>query len=147
MPNPPLRNTRQRSAILDYLRHTTSHPTAEQVHRAVRRRIPSLGLATVYRNLEKLVERGLAIRFEGPDGRRRYDADTRPHYHIVCTRCGRVGDVHTQKLEIDIQRLEKATDYQITGFELELRGLCPKCRRAGARGRRPARNANCSAEE
>lgn len=131
----PIRNTRQRAAILDYLLNTTSHPTAEEVHRAVRRRIPNVGLATVYRNLEMLVERGMAIRLEGPDGRRHYDGDTRAHYHIACTKCGRVGDIHAEPLAVDLEGLQEATDYLITGLETGFTGLCPRCRPAGVGGR------------
>jgi len=142
MPHKPLRSTRQRTAILDYLRHTTSHPTAEKVHSVVRREIPTIGLATVYRNLETLVERGMAIRFDGPDGRRHYDANTRIHYHIFCTQCGRVADLHVEEPRVDLERLQEATDFQVTGFDLTLRGICPKCREAGGGERRRGRRAS-----
>ncbi len=142
MPQKPLRSTRQRTAILDYLRRTTSHPTAEKVHRVVRREIPTIGLATVYRNLETLVKRGMAIRFDGPDGRRHYDTDTRAHYHIFCTQCGRVGDLHVRGPRLDLNRLRKATDFAITGFDLALKGICPKCQEAGGGARRRGRRAS-----
>ena len=56
--------TRQRRVILEALRGTTSHPTADEVYEMVRRRLPRISLGTVYRNLEILSGEGLVAKLE-----------------------------------------------------------------------------------
>ena len=123
----PLRETRQRVVILDELKQTDRHPTADELHQAVRRRLPRISLGTVYRNLELLSERGVIRKIELAGGQRRFDANTRKHCHVRCVRCGRVDDVHGEPPA----RIDKAftgkNGYKIIGYRLELLGLCPQC--------------------
>jgi Fur family ferric uptake transcriptional regulator len=127
-----MRMTRQRRVILEELRRVCTHPTADEVYRRVRRRLARISLATVYRNLETLADRGLIGRLEPAGGPRRYDADTTDHYHVRCSRCGRVGDVFAGRLPALETAFRKATEYAIMGYRLELIGLCPRCRRRPA---------------
>src|ERR687883_126369 len=78
------RYTRQRAAVFDYLRAADCHPTAEQVFTAVRRQIPNISLATVYKALEALVDARLAHRIAGASGPARYDGRGEAHYHLRC---------------------------------------------------------------
>ena len=80
-----LRLTGPRRVILEVLRGTESHPTAERVHRLVRRRLPRVSLGTVYRNLRLLVAEGLAGEIPGPHAR--FDANLDAHHHFTCVRC------------------------------------------------------------
>src|SRR3989441_1083128 len=87
-----LRLTRQRRIILEVVRATDAHPTAALVYRRVRRRLPRVSLATVYRNLRVLAAEGfLAERAD--TGGLRFDGNTRPHDHFTCLVCGRIYDV------------------------------------------------------
>jgi len=137
---PDLRMTRHRRCILDCLRRSEEHPTADQVHRLLRRRLPRTSLATVYRNLELLCERGLIRRMDGPDGRRHYDGDLEHHYHVVCERCGRVGDLHVEPIAVRDPRPREAEGFEITGHRLEFTGICPQCKSTQARRRSPRRH-------
>lgn len=88
------RFTRQRAAVYAQLRGACDHPTAEQVFAAVRRRIPNISLATVYKALEALVDAGLAARLgDSAGGPTRYDGRAQPHYHLRCERTGQVRDL------------------------------------------------------
>ncbi|MGB9626473.1 MAG: Fur family transcriptional regulator [Phycisphaerae bacterium] len=127
-----MRMTRQRRVILEQLRKVCTHPTADEVYRMVRRRIGRISLATVYRNLEMLADRGLIRRLDLAGGARRYDGDTKDHYHVRCVRCGRVGDVYAGRLRALEATFGGASDYAIMGWRLELIGLCPRCRRRSA---------------
>src|SRR5438045_438661 len=89
------RLTRQRAAVFDYLRSVNAHPTAEQVCTAVRRQIPDISLATVYKALETLVEAQLATKLSDADGPARYDCRSDAHYHLRCTKTGKVIDLPT----------------------------------------------------
>jgi Fur family transcriptional regulator, ferric uptake regulator len=123
----PMRMTTQRRVILEELAKVTSHPTADDLYERVRRRLPRISLGTVYRNLELLSQAGLILRLSAAGAQRRFDATTSQHYHIRCTRCGRVDDVKlktTNKLE---KALQKRCDYRVTGHWLEFTGICPSC--------------------
>lgn len=79
-----LNYSRQREAILDFLCHTTSHPTAEEVYMYIRDIYPNISLGTVYRNLALLVKHGQALKIQGEDCDH-FDGNTRLHYHFCVT--------------------------------------------------------------
>jgi Fur family peroxide stress response transcriptional regulator len=123
------RYTRQRAAVHAYLRGSDCHPTAEQVFAAVRRQLPHVGLATIYKALEALVDAGLATRLADSTGPARYDGRGDAHYHLRCLRTGQVRDL---PLPYDPQLLDKVAPqlvetlrqmgFELTGHHLELVG-------------------------
>ncbi len=121
-----MRLTNQRQVILEELRSVTSHPTAEEVYHMAKRRMPRISLGTVYRNLDVLAELGLVRVLEMASHQKRFDGDMRPHYHIRCQVCGRVDDIW-EPLSLPLDSQSISTSYQITGYELELTGICPQC--------------------
>lgn len=121
------RMTPQRRRILDELTRRCDHPTADQIYDAVRADLPHISLGTVYRNLDVLVQEGLATRLDAPGGQARFDADTQPHYHVRCRRCGRVDDVVADALEPLLLPHAQCLDYEITGVRVEFEGLCSTC--------------------
>jgi Fur family ferric uptake transcriptional regulator len=123
--------TPQRQAILEELRRLTSHPTADEVHALVRRRLPRVSLGTVYRNLEVLCDCGLIQKLEMGGGQKRFDSSTGVHYHLRCARCGRVEDAPVEPLTTIDDALRKVSGYEIMGHRLEFIGVCPACRKEG----------------
>lgn len=123
------RITRQREVILDELRKVVSHPTADDVYRMVRKRLPRVSLGTVYRNLEILSQNGLIRKLEMAGTQRRYDATTANHYHIRCTACGRVEDLPMKPIPSLETGMRNTMGYAVTGHRLELEGICPRCKR------------------
>jgi len=124
---PNMRLTTQRQIILEELAKVTSHPTANEVYDMVRRRLPRIGLGTVYRNLELMAESGLILKLEVGGTQKRFDATVSPHYHIRCLECGKVDD-----MEIPVQHhindiATAACDYQILGHHIEFSGVCNNC--------------------
>jgi Fur family ferric uptake transcriptional regulator len=121
------RNTLQRKVILEELRHMHSHPTAAELHRIVRKRLPRISLGTVYRNLELLGQMGLVRRLELGGGQTRFDGDPSQHDHVRCIRCDRVSDVR----QPPGLRIEPAfgtlSGYHVIGHRLEYYGICPDC--------------------
>jgi len=123
------RFTRQRAAVFRYLQSVHTHPTAEEVYRAVRQSIPTISLATVYKCLEALVGCKLASKLALGDGPCRYDCRTDNHYHFRCLKTHQVRDVD---LEHDPQLLEKLAPklvemlkqrgLHVTDYRLELLG-------------------------
>ena len=127
------RMTRQRRVILEELAKVTSHPTADAVYEMVRKRIPSISLGTVYRNLEILSCNGYISKIEVGGCQKRFDANVVAHDHVRCTACGRVDDIPAGSFN-PIEQAQGACGYDLTGYRLEFVGLCPKCRRK--RGKR-----------
>lgn len=125
---PIRRRSRQRAVVLEELKAVSSHPTARQLYDRVRRRLPRTSLGTVYRNLEQLCGCGKARRlaFEGDEAR--YDADTQPHDHVRCLRCGCVADLPGPRTELQPGELDETAGFEIVGYRLEYLGICPGCR-------------------
>lgn len=119
--------TRQRRVILEELGSVSSHPTADEVHAMVRRRLPRISLGTVYRNLEILSERGLIQRLHTGGAQMRFDGNPERHCHVRCTRCGRVGDISTQPIGNLADAVSESSGYEVTGYHLEFAGVCPDC--------------------
>jgi Fur family ferric uptake transcriptional regulator len=124
---PNMRLTTQRQIILEELGKVTSHPTANEVYDMVRKRLPRIGLGTVYRNLELMADSGIILKLEVGGTQKRFDATVAPHYHVRCTSCGKVDDIDME-VQSKINRLaEKASSYLILGHHIEFSGTCPEC--------------------
>ena len=92
-PAPMIRLTTQRQIILEELAKVKTHPTASELYDMVRKRLPRIGLGTVYRNLALFREEGKAMSVATVAGQERFDGRTHPHAHFICEKCGRVDDV------------------------------------------------------
>jgi Fur family ferric uptake transcriptional regulator len=122
-----VRMTRQRKVILEELKRSTAHPSAEEVYALVRKRLPRISLGTVYRNLEKLSELGEIAKLTFGGAINRFDPDPEEHYHIRCSLCDRVVDAPMALLEDIEEHLTRKTEFKIIGHRLEFYGLCPEC--------------------
>ena len=121
-----LKYSRQREAIKSYLASTTSHPTADTVYMHVREDFPNISLGTVYRNLSFLVEQGEVLSLKLGDGKEHFDGHTEPHYHFICTECGKVEDIFMKELQIN-KIAQDHFDGIIKGHQTYYYGICPKC--------------------
>ena len=122
-----MRLTSQRQVILEELRKVKSHPTADEMYYMVRKRLPRIGLGTVYRNLELLAKLGIIRKLEVNCKQKRFDGDISPHYHVRCIKCNRVDDIF---IKMD-RGLEKSAasccDYKILDHHVQFSGICSKC--------------------
>lgn len=132
------RLTIPRQAILDALSKTSKHLSAEDIYMTVHKAYPAVGLTTVYRTLELLVQMGLVFKFDFGDGRARYELSEGPksighHHHLVCTGCGRIidyTDFIDEELELLSQTekgLSKKYNFKISNHLIQFYGLCEKC--------------------
>ena len=121
---------RKRDAILTCLRETTEHPSAEWVYSQLKQEIPDLSLGTVYRNLSLFKEQGLITSLGTVNGVERFDANTDPHVHYLCTGCGKVLDLQHIQIPEDLNQAA-ATDSggEVTGCQLTFTGVCGQCAR------------------
>jgi Fe2+ or Zn2+ uptake regulation protein len=123
------RCTRQRAAVFAYLISVDTHPTADQVYKAVRRTVPRISLATVYKALEALVRARLVFKVPDTEGPTRYDGNGTEHYHLRCLQTGEVRDLPVpydaalpEKLDPDLVERLRRQGFRITGHRLELIG-------------------------
>ena len=113
-----LKYSRQREAVLVYLRSTKSHPTAEQVYQKIREEFPKISLGTVYRNLNLLADCGEILRLNCGDGVEHFDATTTPHNHFICRRCRQVIDLEADwDFELDT-KMDDEFPGKIEGHEI-----------------------------
>lgn len=120
------RYSKQRELIYQCLMDTHEHPTAEMLYQWLRPENPSLSLGTVYRNLNLLAEEGLVTRMPFPI--ERYDANTQPHPHFRCRKCGAVYDL--EGVEYDASLDEKVgvlSGHQVDRHDLVFSGICTHC--------------------
>jgi Fe2+ or Zn2+ uptake regulation protein len=132
---PRRRVTDQRRLILEAVRETESHPTAEWIFRKVRRRLPRISLGTVYRNLKLLAEDGL-VRELDSRGFGRYDGNTARHDHFTCQVCGRIVDLIAPVDKRLLRRAARRTGLEIAHHRIEFYGRCKACRVKGERRKR-----------
>ena len=120
--------THQRQVVYEAVVASHGHHSPEQIYAAVKKRIPSISLATVYNNLRLFVECGLLREVSPHSSTLRVDGNLEPHHHLVCTRCKSVQDITGDF--IDYKRIARQAP---EGFDLsqplvEVFGLCRRCR-------------------
>ncbi|MFH1287436.1 MAG: Fur family transcriptional regulator [bacterium] len=132
------RLTISRQVILNVLGNTTKHLSAEDIYMKVHKTYPIIGLTTVYRTLELLVQMALVYKFDFGDGRARYELveDSKGsghHHHLVCTDCNTVID-YTDFINEEVELLNqtekglsKKYNFRITNHLIQFYGLCGKC--------------------
>lgn len=123
---PRIRHSDTRDRILEYLRSTKAHPSAETIYNALKPTMPTLSLKTVYTNLNFFEEHGQAIRVANVNGVERYDANCEDHVHFVCDECGAVIDI----MDADIKKAKKACQVgqaKIKSIQIVLHGTCENC--------------------
>ena len=140
----PSSDLSHRNLILDIVRRTDRHPTADAVFMDARASVPTISLATVYRNLRRLVTEGrLRERMFG--GVSRFDAHLEEHGHLVCTACGAIMDVAADGAALVRYLDAPVLAWEVEHVDVELRGRCPTCRgkaepaKHGRAKRRPAK--------
>ena len=122
------RNTKQKEIILDILskKENMVHPTAGDLVKLVIENSPSIGQATVYRNINKLVEEGILIKIP-TNNNFRYDINTHTHAHLTCKECGGVIDLFDSDYLKIINNLERKYNVKIDNSNLIFNGLCEDC--------------------
>jgi len=131
------RMTTQREVILEVVKKSHSHPTADEIYEEVRKVMPRVSLGTVYRNLDILATCGMITRLDPGRTQMRFDGNVQEHYHLTCVRCGRIEDLPMGPSEDPTEIIEgalgKLTKYGVFGHRLEFIGLCSQCQKAGYR--------------
>lgn len=125
--------SKQREIILESLKTRKDHPTAERLYIDLKKIMPELGIATVYRNLTELCEEGVITKIKSKTGADKYDGNDLPHIHFECKKCGDFIDIYLTELQIkkmhdSIKKLTNEIDANYDASEVYLTGSCRKCK-------------------
>lgn len=123
-----LKVTPQRAAIYKALAETTSHPTADELHKQVRRAYPMISPNTVYYSLGVFRKSGLVREVNYWHDRTRFDANVSPHHHLICLGCRTITDLNDKRLDQLVVSSEIPATFQVVGHQVEIHGLCAGCR-------------------
>lgn len=122
-----MRNSKQKDIVLQALSEYRVHPTAEDLYKYIHQKYYDIGVATVYRNLNKLFEKGIIRKITGIDGSSHYDNCIEPHHHFICNYCGKIYDIPSNICEDLIAKAEEFTDCKIISMDMTFRGFCKSC--------------------
>mgnify|MGYP001773283578 CR=1 FL=1 len=121
------RLTCQKKIILDYLKSVKTHPSAEEIFKKVKKKLPQISLGTVYRILKNLKEKGEIL--EIPEKIKRYDGFVLPHAHFVCEKCGKIFDVQSECEKCEILKKKKLKVGKFKKFFIQFYGICKNCQK------------------
>ncbi len=119
--------TRQREVVLQVIRDSESHLTANQVFTNSKALLPSISFATVYNSLRFLKEAGHIAEIQFGNGASRFDRITSRHDHAICTKCGKLADIELKHPPKLFKKAAKASKFKPEYLEFTLRGICPDC--------------------
>ncbi|MDO4175641.1 MAG: transcriptional repressor [Eubacteriales bacterium] len=120
-----MKYSRQRELIREALEQSGSHPTADAIYQEVRKKEPTISLATVYRNINQLAENHMIRRIVVPGDSDHFDHTLAYHEHMICTQCGCVVDIWPKKPLLE--QFQSFSDAEVTGYDCILYGRCRNC--------------------
>ena len=121
--------SKQRDLIIDILKKSYSHPTADEIFEDARKIQPHISLGTIYRNLDTLEKNGIIEKISNPAGKDRFDLKKSKHSHAICKCCGKVFDFTPNFDMISLKsEILKQTKLETTNDEIRVIGICENCR-------------------
>ena len=126
--------THQRQVLYEAMLAMDGHPSPEEVYAKVRRKIPAISLATVYKNIHLFVESGVLREVSLHHGSQRVEMNRREHHHLVCSRCKAITDIGPEELGTKRLGLDKPKKlpggFLAERFSVDVIGVCAKCQQA-----------------
>ncbi len=127
--------THQRQVLYEVMRIMPGHPSPEEVYARVKKRIPAISLATVYKNIHLFVERGVLKELSMHHGSLRVELNGDHHHHMVCSHCKAISDIEEKDLGILPALRELPGGFQVERYSIDVVGICAACQKAKPRGR------------
>ena len=123
------KHSKKRDTILQVIRSTDCHPSAEWIYNQVKPVYPDISLGTVYRNLSLFEQNGDIIAVATVAGQKRYDATTKPHTHFICECCGSVIDIETRQSDKALyDKIDSDYGFSVNYHNLTFYGKCKNCK-------------------
>lgn len=137
-----LKVTGQRLRVLSIIAdRPDEHLTAEEIYDLARADLPEIGLATIYRTVQVLLDLRVINKVTFDDGFTRYElndgesASGHRHHHAICVGCGKIYSLETDLLDILEQQVMKNIGFEVTDHEVKLYGFCAECRKKNRRAK------------
>lgn len=122
-----LKVTPQRMAILKEI-HKAGHISVDSIYENIKQSYPSMSLATVYKNLTSMQEANIIEELQIPNQKQHYELHKDPHIHLICQKCGKIEDMHSNALlQQLIAECKEESHYTFKDFSIALIGVCPEC--------------------
>ncbi|SRR5581483_11216318 len=121
--------THQRQVIYETVMSLPGHPSTETIYERVKRKIPSISLATVYKNIRIFVDNGVFQELSLHHGSIRVEANRHPHHHLVCVHCKLILDLNEEDLEQVRLKRQAPSGFQVKRFAVDVLGVCEACAR------------------
>ncbi len=121
--------TPQRLAIMKFLEGNTSHPAADDIYRHIKKEYPTVSFATVYNTLQALKDKGEVLELTIDFEKKHYDPNTKPHHHIICIDCSKIGDIfedYSEALRLPYHILK---EFKPAGNHINFYGICRGCQK------------------
>ena len=119
--------THQRQVLYEVLQGMAGHPSPEEIYARVKRKIPSISLATVYKNIHLFVESGVLREVSLHHGPRRVEMNEQDHHHMVCSKCKTITDVGARELGLPERRKRLPGGFLVERYAVDVIGLCARC--------------------
>ena len=120
--------TPQRLAICKYVLSSKDHPTTDMVYLEIKKKYPTISLATVYQTLHLLSNIGMLQELNFNDRISRYDPKTSPHINIICKNCGKVEDYNTEDTERLWHKIVDSLGFKPIGQRIDVYRNCDQCK-------------------
>lgn len=121
------RATSHRFLLLQQIKVMHSHPRADQLYRLVKKQLPTMSWATIYRNLVWLEEHGHISVLRYNASYSRYESRTDPHYHFICQKCDSVMEISMDEMTEFNQQISRRHGVQVNDHQLYFFGVCESC--------------------
>ena len=122
--------THQRQVLYEVMKTMHGHPSPEEVYAKVKRKIPAISLATVYKNIHIFVESGVFREVSMHHGSVRVEMNGEAHHHMVCSKCKAITDIGEDELGLVAKRNRLPGGFLVERYAVDVIGVCAKCQAA-----------------
>jgi Fur family peroxide stress response transcriptional regulator len=122
--------THQRQVLYEVMKTMQGHPSPEEVYARVKKKVPAISLATVYKNIHLFVESGVFREVSMHHGSLRVEMNDEAHHHLVCSKCKAIADIGEKELGLVSKRDKLPGGFLVERYAVDVIGICAKCQRA-----------------
>ncbi len=119
--------THQRQVLYEVMKTMHGHPSPEEVYARVKKKVPAISLATVYKNIHLFVESGVFREVSMHHGSLRVEMNDEAHHHMVCSRCKAIADIGEKELGLVSKKEKLPGVFLVERYAVDVIGICAKC--------------------